>query len=206
MLASISKLLMVRPSPEPIMLAKTSKNKVSSLTQLMFIAAPGLIPALSTTLVLSEVTCLRTTVVFRSLNRVLSRNLETSAALARTTMLPQLVTAIAQSGQKVQLSMPSLITLSTRISGLEISKEHGGSLPRMATKISNASAIWIEDARDNSEIDSKGNRDKIPEPEIQIQEPQDQVEEEVEEVEEAEEEIYSSFESMKSKTQNISRL
>jgi hypothetical protein len=120
--------------------AEGSKNRVNSSTQLLCIVAPGQIPELSSTLVFSEETSPLTTVVFKSLNQVASKRPETNAVLERMTMLFQWETVTAQNGQKVQLLIPSLILLSMSIFGSEIFPEPGGSLPRMAKKISNGSA------------------------------------------------------------------
>lgn len=100
--------------------AEASKNRVSSSVPQTFTVALGQIPALSSTLAFSEKMCLLTTVASKSLNNSLSRIAETIAALERMRMLSQWEIAIAQNGQKVQLSEPSLLSLSMRTFGSEI--------------------------------------------------------------------------------------
>jgi len=140
MLALTSSSPMGQPLAKPMVNAEGSKNKVNSSTQLLCIVALGRIPELSSTLVFSEETSLLTTVVFKSLNQVASKRPETNAVLERMTMLFQWEIVIAPNGQKVQHSILSLILLSMSIFGSEIFPELGGSLPRMAKKISNGSA------------------------------------------------------------------
>lgn len=131
---------MGQPLAKPMVNAEGSKNKVNSSTQLLCIVAPGLIPELSSTLVFLEEAIPLITVVLQLINQSASKMAETNAVLERMTMLFQWEIVIAPNGQKVQHSILSLILLSMSIFGSEIFPELGGSLPRMAKKISNGSA------------------------------------------------------------------
>lgn len=103
--ASMNKLLLAWPLAELIMLAEISKDRVNSSTPQMFIAVLGLIPVLSITLVFLEEMNPQITVVFKLQSQDHLRLLDPSAALMKTLPLFQLVTVIAQNGQRVQPSI-----------------------------------------------------------------------------------------------------
>lgn len=125
--------------------AEDSRNRVSSLTQPMYIAAPGLILAHYTIPVSSEETWPPTIVVFHSPNQTVSKKPGISAVFARTKTPIPLVTATAQNGQRVQPSEPSSPSPNMNTFGSESSKKHGGKLPLMATRISLAQCKLIRE-------------------------------------------------------------
>lgn len=140
MLVSMNRLQLERLLAELMVDAEAYKNRASSSTLPMSIVAPGLILAPFTIPVCSAETWLLTTVVFNLANQTLSRRQETNAASEKMQMLIPLVTAIALSGQRVQLLEPFLILLSMSTNGSSISNRPGGSPPKMDTKILSASA------------------------------------------------------------------
>jgi len=82
--------------------------------QLPRTVVPGQILVLSSTPAFSEEVNPMTTVVLKSLRQCLSKMAETNAALERMKTATQLEIVIAQNGQKVQLSEPSLLSLNMR--------------------------------------------------------------------------------------------